>query len=138
MRYHLRVWFLVLMAAGFMNGCVRVYVCVRVTNNTAQKVFVRSTDTEKGGWVLPGRTREVEHHGGALVIKCIDRQEYRYLDISPRECDREYITGNGYTAFYLNLATNMELYLVKPGQRTVDPTVPQPEGFPKVGIRERQ
>ena len=98
--------------------------------------------------LAPGKAKKIGGAGHADLFVTTDTGQYliftniQTLDLGPGyvKAGNYMFFGAGYIFGYVMLETNKCLYAVRPGQNAVDPTIPQPAGYPKMGhaANERQ
>lgn len=132
-----------LCALLLQTGCY-TNLYVNFGNGTGQKIGVKDTHTGQEVQVAPGKFRKVGHSQADLVVTTPDKTRYVFtgVRVADHAMDTRYFPpssrgflGLGSWSFDLNvlLQTNMDLYVLLPGKKTVDASVPQPEGYPKAG-----
>jgi hypothetical protein len=125
------------------SGC-RISMAVNFGNGTASKVSVTSSETGKPIEIRPGGFKKFSHSSGNLIVKTDTNQRFKFADVAPFRVDPKYTEAHGNIFGFSSvtmtvlLETNMELYVVMPGKKAVDPTVAQPSGYPKAGEKEAQ
>jgi hypothetical protein len=121
-----------------MTGCYTTLV-VNFGNGTSGKVSVKSAYTQQQIEVAPNQFKKLPHSSGSLTVTSETSGKFTFTNVAPFDIDRKYqrvhqnIFGPNSVTLTVKLETNMELYVVMPGRTAVDPTAPQPEGYPKVG-----
>jgi hypothetical protein len=120
-----------------LAGCYTVSK-VNFGNGTAQRIRVMSSQTGQEIDVPPGKFKKLPHAAGDLTVTMQTNELFRFAGISPPELDDYLVKGNslfgpGRITLSVILETNMQLYVLKPGKKAVDPGVPQPDGYPKAG-----
>jgi hypothetical protein len=131
------------LALLFQTGC---YTNLRVNfgNGTGQKIGVKDTQTGQEVQIAPGKFRKIGHSQADLVVTTPDRTRYVFtgVRVADHAMDTRYFPpssrgflGLGSWSFDLNvlLQTNMDLYVLLPGKKMVDASVPQPDSYPKAG-----
>ncbi len=127
----------------FQTGCY-TNLRVNVGNGTGQKIGVRGTQTGQEVAIAPGKFGKLSHSQADLVVTTPDKTRYVFtgVRVADQAMDTRYFppSGRGFLglgtwSFDLNvlLQTNMDLYVLLPGQKAVDASVPQPDGYPKSG-----
>jgi hypothetical protein len=127
----------------FLTGCY-TNLHVNFGNGTGQKIGVKDTQTGQEVQIAQGKFRKVGHDQADLIVTTPDKTRYLFagVKVADRAMDTRYFPpssrgflGLGSWTFDLNvlLQTNMDLYALLPGKKTVDASVPQPNGYPKAG-----
>lgn len=119
--------------------CTNLYV--NFGNGTGQKISVKDTQTGQEVQIAPGKFRRVSHDQADLIVTTPDKTRYQFAGVKvvDRAIDQKYYAHNsgffGTWRIDLNvlLQTNMDLYVLLPGKKAIDESVPQPEGYPKAG-----
>lgn len=120
------------------SGC-RTNMAVNFRNGTSSKVWVSSMQSGKEIEVAPSRSSRLPHSSGDIVVKTENKQRFRFSDISAFHVDPKYrethgsLFGFSSVAFTVLLQTNMHLYVLMPGKKTVDENTEQPKGYPRAG-----
>lgn len=130
----------VVLALLFQTGC---YTNLRVNfgNGTGQKIAVRDTQTGQEVQIAPGKFRKVSHDQADLIVTTPDKTRYQFsgVKVVDRAIDQKYyahdsgLFGTWHIDLNVLLQTNVDLSVLLPGKKTVDASVPQPEGYPKAG-----
>jgi hypothetical protein len=100
---------------------------------------VKSSHTGQEINVPPGKFRKLPHSTGDLIVTTQTNGQFKFSWVEQFDLDdhylvkRESIFGPGYVTLNVMLETNMQLYVVMPGEKTVDEKVQQPNGYPKIG-----
>lgn len=127
--------------AMLMTGCYTRSI-VNFGNGTDTAVKVRSSQTTEEIEVKPGAFKNLPHAVGDLTVRISSDGQFKFFDVEPPALDvtgggylskRTYFCGPGEITLRVKLETNMQLYTLMPSKRGVDPSVKQPEGYPKVG-----
>jgi hypothetical protein len=127
--------------AVLTTGCYTLSA-VRFGNKTGSKVRVKSSQTGQEIEVAPGRFKKLPHAAGDLIVTTTVGEKFKFPSIEPPRIDtsdsnyldkRNGLFGQGYITLGLVLETNMELYALMPGKKSVDSEIPQPKGYPKAG-----
>ena len=78
---------------------------------------------------------------GDLVVTTETNGVLQFARVAPFDVDRKY-HGTRHSCFGPNsvtlnvlIETNLQLYVVMPGEKSVDAQVDQPKGYPKIGER---
>jgi hypothetical protein len=123
--------------AFVVTGC---YTLSKVDfgNGIATAVKVKSSQTGQEINVPPGEFRKLPHATGDLIVTTQTNGQFKFSGVEPPVLDdylvkRKSIFGPGYVTLNVRLETNMQLYVVMPGEKTVDEKVQQPNGYPKIG-----
>jgi len=127
----------------FQTGCY-TNLYVNFGNGTGQKISVRDTQTGQEVQITSGKFQKIGHGHADLVVTTPDKTRYMFTGVRVADpaMDTRYFPpssrgflGLGSWSFDLNvlLQTNMDLYVLLPGKKTVDASVPQPDGYPKAG-----
>jgi len=117
-------------------GCY-TKLAVNFGNRTPSKVFVKSTKTGEEVEIASDRFKELPHSVGDLIVTTSSKEKFRFEDVSPMDVDQKYVSkrtsifGPGYVTLNVSLETNMHLYVLIPGNHTVDAKVEQPKGYRK-------
>jgi hypothetical protein len=120
------------------SGCYTT-VAVNFGNGTPAKVRVQSAQTGQETEVAPDKFKRLRHSSGALVVTTQVNEKFKFQQVSPFDVDRKYHTignsifGPNSVTLNLRLETNMQVYVVMPGKKSVDERVAQPKGYPKAG-----
>jgi len=131
------------LALLLQTGCY-TNLYVNFGNGTGQKIYVKDTQTGQEVQIGPGKFRKLSHSQADLVVTTPDNTRYQFSGIKvadPAMDTRYFPSGNrgflglGSWSFDLKvlLQTNMDLYVLLPGKKSVDGSVPQPAGYPKTG-----
>jgi hypothetical protein len=136
-----RTFFVPLFCASLVFVTTGCYTLLRVdfVNETATAVKVRSSHTGQEISVPSGKLRRLPHAVGDLTITTQTNGQYKFSGVAPFDVDDDYLVkrgslfGPGYVTLTVRLETNMLLYAVVPGKKTVDHRIHQPNGYPKVG-----
>jgi hypothetical protein len=124
-----------------MTGCYTTAV-VNFGNGTSTAVKVKSSQTGQELNVKPGRFQKLPHAVGDIIVTTQTDGKLKFSGVEPPAMDsiapnylikRKSLLGAGSVTLNVLLQTNMNLYALLPGKRTVDTSVPQPEGYPKAG-----
>ena len=92
--------------------------------------------------IATGRFRKIGHGHADLIVTTPDNTRYLYSGVRVADpgMDTRYFPPStrsvfGSWSFDVNvlLQTNMDLYVLLPGKKTVDTSTPQPDGYPKTG-----
>lgn len=132
------VWGLALLFLA--PGC-RTDLAVNFGNGTPSTVWVASSQTGKEAEIPAGQFKKLPHSSGDLILRTTGNKKLTFRDVAPFHVDKKYLGGRdnivGVDSVVLTVLveTNMQLYVVMPGKKTVDPNVAQPKGYPKVGER---
>jgi hypothetical protein len=128
------------LALLFQTGC---YTNLRVSfgNGTGQKIGVKDTQTGQEVQIAPGKFRKVSHDQADLIVTTPDKTRYQFAGVKVVDSamDQKYyghnsgLFGTWHIDLNILLQTNMNLYVLLPGKKTVDASIPQPEGYPKSG-----
>ena len=128
------------LALLFQTGC---YTNLRVSfgNGTGQKIAVKDAQTGQEVQIAPGKFREGWSQPGRPHCNDARQNALRIHrgQIAHPAMDQKYYDPKkgvlGAWSFDLNvlLQTNMDLYVLLPGKKTVDANVPQPNGYPRPG-----
>lgn len=125
------------------TGC-STNLYVNFGNDTGHKISVKDTQTGQEVQIAPGEFRKVGHSQADLVVTTPEKKQYVFTGVRVADpaMDTRYFPqsssgflGLGSWSFDLNvlLQTNMNLYVLLPGKKAVDASVPQPDGYPKAG-----
>lgn len=117
---------------------------LRFGNGTASEIKVKSSQTGQEIKVAPGRFKKLPHAAGDIVVTTKTGEKFKFAGIEPPRVDIDSsgtnyldkgssLFGPGYISLGLKLDTNMELYALMPGKKSVDTKIPQPSGYPKRG-----
>ena len=131
-----------LCALLLQTGCY-TNAYVNFGNGTGRNISVKETQTGQELQVAPGKFRKIGHGRADLIVTTPDKARYVFsgVRVADTTMDPRYYGhgpnyfGIGTWSSYLNvlLQTNMDLYVLLPGKKTVDASVAQPEGYPKAG-----
>jgi hypothetical protein len=121
--------------------CTNLYV--NFGNDTGQKITVTDTQTGQEVQIASGKFRKVSHDQADLIVTVPDKTRYLFsgVKVVDRAIDQRYYDrstrpfGTWHIDLNVLLQTNMELYVLLPGKKTVDASVPQPDGYPKAGMK---
>jgi hypothetical protein len=122
---------------AFGAGC-RTNMAVNFINGTSSKVWVTSLQSEMEIEIAPSQFRRLLHNSGDIVVRTEDEQ-FRFSDISAFYVDPQYREARGslfgFSSVTLTvlLETNMHIYVLMPGVKTLDENTGQPDGYPKSG-----
>jgi len=122
------------------NGC-RINMAVNFGNGTGSKVWVMSSETGKQVEIRPNQFKKISHASGDLLVETDIQQRFKFAAVSPFRVDQKYTEAHGnifgFSSVTLSvlLETNMQLYVVLPGKKNVNPKVDQPKGYPKAGSK---
>jgi hypothetical protein len=134
-------WCISLILCG--TGCYTLST-LNVRNGTSSKLKVKSSQTGEEIEIAPGNSGKLPHAAGDIVVSTESDGQFRFPAIDPPALDAagskylkksKSIFGPGYLTLNLLLTTNMQLYALAPGTKTLDPNVEQPSGYPKFGER---
>jgi hypothetical protein len=120
------------------SGCYTT-VTVNFGNGTSAKVRVQSSQTGQEIEVAPDKLKKLPHSSGDLIVTTEANEKFKFQEVAPFGVDRKYHTighnifGPNSVALNVRLETNMQVYVVMPGKKTVDRNVAQPKGYPKTG-----
>jgi hypothetical protein len=119
-----------------ITGCYSKKV-VNFGNGTDSKIRVVSLNSGKEVEIAPSRFKNLPHGDGNLWVKTESDKQILFTDISFWNLPRPYYQGHGriygrLIIYTVRLEPDMQLYLAKPGARTVDKSM-QPAGYPKAG-----
>jgi hypothetical protein len=123
---------------AFANGC-QTNMAVNFKNATSSKVWVSSLQSGREIEIAPSRFRRLPHSSGDIVVKTENREQFRFSAISAFHVDPKYREARGslfgFSSVTLTvlLETNMHLYVLVPGVKTLDENTVQPNGYPKPG-----
>jgi len=117
---------------------------LRFGNGTAADVKVKSSQTGQEIEIAPGRFKKLPHAAGDIIVTTKAGEKFKFTSIEPPRVDtdstgtnyldkRSSLFGPGYITLGLKLGTNMELFALMPGKKSVDTKIPQPSGYPKRG-----
>jgi len=124
----------------FQTGCY-TNLYVNFGNGTGQKIGVRDVQTGQEVQIAPGKFRKVSHDQADLIVTMPDKTHYQFTGVKvmdPAMDQKYYVHNSGLLGTWhidLNvlLQTNMNLYVLLPGKKTVDESISQPAGYPKTG-----
>lgn len=113
-------------------------------NGTGRKISVKDVQTGQEVQIAPGKFQKIGHGQADLIVTTSDKTRYVFTGVRVADpaMDTRYFPpssrgflGLGSWSFNINvlLQTNMNLYVLLPGKKAVDASVPQPEGYPKAG-----
>lgn len=133
------------LALLIQTGCY-TNLYVNFGNATGQKIGVRDVQTGQEVQIAPGKFRKISHSQADLVVTTPDKTRYVFsgVKVADPAMDTRYfppsnrgIFGLGTWSFDINvlLQTNMDHYVLLPGKKAVDESVPQPAGYPKAGVK---
>lgn len=120
------------------TGCYTT-VAVNFGNGTTTKVRVQSSETGQEIEVAPHRFKKLPHSSGDLIVATETAGKLKFQRVAPFDVDRKYHTighsvfGPNSVTLNVKLETNMQLYVVMPGNKSVDAKIEQPKGYPKTG-----
>ena len=111
---------------------------VNFGNGYVSVVNVKSSQTGQEITVPPRKFRKLPHASGDLIVTTQTGGQFKFSDIEPPFLDKylvkkESVFGPGYVTLNTMLETNMQLYVLRPGEKAVNTKVQQPFGYPKVG-----
>ena len=120
-----------------VTGCYTLSQ-VNFGNGSATTVKVKSSQTGQEINVPPGKFRKLPHATGSLIVTTQTNGQFKFSCVEPPVLDdylvkRESLFGPGYITLNVILETNMQLYVLMPGEKIVSEKVQQPNGYPKVG-----
>ena len=129
----------------FLTGCY-TNLYVNFGNGTGQKIGVRDVQTGQEVQIAPGKFRKISHAQADIVVTTPDKTRYVFsgVKVADPAMDTKYfppsnrgIFGLGTWSFDINvlLQTNMDVYVLLPGKKAVDESVPQPAGYPKAATK---
>lgn len=129
-----------LCALLLQTGCY-TNLYVKFGNGTSRKISVKDVQTGQEVQIAPGKFQKIGHGKADLVVTTFDNTRYVFTGVKVADpaMDQKYYDPQkgvfGAWSFDLNvlLQTNMDLYVLLPGKKTVDASVPQPDGYPKAG-----
>ena len=116
-------------------------MAVNVGNATNGKIRVKSAYTGREIEIAPAHFKKLPHTSGDLLVTTESNAKLKFPNVAPAEVGRNFWGGGdnivGADSIVLNvlLQTNMHLYALLPGKKTVDENVEQPKGYPKVGVK---
>jgi len=125
------------------TGCYTT-ISVNFGNGTPSRIMVRSMENGREATVPPGKFRKIPNGSGDLVVTREAGQSYRFPRVAPFDVDRKYqavghsIFGPNSVTLKALLQTNMELYVLMPDEKSVNPSAQQPSGYPKRGEKTSQ
>jgi len=133
------------LALLFQTGCY-TNLYVNLGNGTGQKISIKDTQTGQEAQIAPGKFRKISHAQADLVVTTPDKTHYVFSGVKVVDpaMDTRYFPpssrgflGLGTWHFDLSvlLQTNMDVYVLLPGKKAVDQSVPQPAGYPKAGVK---
>lgn len=132
-----------LCALLLQTGCY-TNLYVNFGNGTGQKISVKDMQTGQEAQIAPGKFRKISHGQADLVVTMPDETSYVFsgVKVADPAMDARYfppsskgVFGLGSWSFDLSvlLQSNLDLYVLLPGKKLVDESVPQPVGYPKAG-----
>lgn len=125
-----------LLAGG--SGC-RINMAVNFKNGTSSKVWISSLQSGKEIEIAPSHFRRLPHSSGDIIVKTESNEQLRFSAISAFHVDPKYREARGslfgFSSVTLTvlLETNMHLYVLVPGVKTLKGNTAQPNGYPKTG-----
>lgn len=123
---------------GLLTGCYTT-LYVNFGNATNDKIWAQRANTREFIEVRVGQFKKFPHSGGDLVVKTGFNSAFKFESISPAYIGSPYrggrdnIVGPDSIVLNLLLQTNMQIYVLLPGQKTIDEKIEQPKGYPKRG-----
>lgn len=132
---------LLLCALFLQTGCY-TNLYVNFGNGTAGRIWVRDVQTGQEVQIDSGKFRKIGHGHADVVVTTSNKTRYVFTGVSVADpaMDTRYFPPSSKSIFgswsfdiTVLLQTNMDLYVLLPGERTVDAAVPQPHGYPKNG-----
>ncbi len=131
-----------LLCASLAFAVAGCYTVSRVNfgNGTGQPITVTSAQTGQEIHVPPGKFKELPHAAGDLTVRTQTNGTFRFPEVSPPRLDAYLVKGHslfgaGHVTLSVVLKTNMQLYVLMPLKGVDRASVPQPEGYPRVGTR---
>jgi hypothetical protein len=128
-----------LLCASLVFAVTGCYTLSKVNfgNGTATAVKVKSSQTGQEINVPPGKFKELPHATGDLIVTTQTNGQFKFSGVEPPVLDdylvkRKSFFGPGHITLNLRIETNMQLYVVMPGEKTVDEKAQQPAGYPKI------
>jgi hypothetical protein len=129
-----------LCALLLQTGCV-TNLYVNFGNGTGQTISVKDTQTGQEVQIAPSKFRKVSHDQADLIVTTPDKTRYLFsgVKVVDQAIDQRYydhstgLFGTWHIDLNVLLQTNMDLYVLLPGMKAVDASVPQPDGYPKGG-----
>ena len=124
-----------------MTGCYTLAV-VNFGNGTTARVRVMSSQTGEEIEIKPGAFKKLPHSTGDLIVEVHSRGQFKFTGVEPPALDitdASYLAkqaspfGPGKITLRVRLETNMQLYALMPGKKTVDSKIEQPDSYPKSG-----
>jgi hypothetical protein len=111
---------------------------VNFGNGTATTIKVKSSQTGQEITVPPGKFGKLPHAIGDLIVTTQTNGQFKFSGVEPPVLDdflvkQESFFGPGYFTLNMILETNMQLYVLMPGEKAVAKNVQQPNGYPKIG-----
>jgi hypothetical protein len=125
----------------FLGASCQTYMSVHVENCSPGTVTVRSLQTGHEIWVKTNRFGRLSHSIGDIIVKTEAGESFRFpnvvvaaIEMDPRFYDiHDHLFRTDRVDLNLLLQTNMQLYVLLPGKKTVDEKLVQPKGYPKAG-----
>jgi hypothetical protein len=125
-----------------VTGCY-AKLSLRFGNGTDGRISVESARTGQQVEIRPKRFKKFPYSSGDLFVMTQTNGQFQFANVSllgydmdPNYLDRRgSIFGPACVTLTVLLETNMELYVLVPGKRRLDPGAPQPTGYPKTGQR---
>jgi hypothetical protein len=121
-----------------LTGCYTLSQ-VNFGNGTGASFKVKTSQTGQEINIPAGSFRKLPHAIGNLIVTTQKNGQFKFSDVVPLDLDDSYLVkrtspfGPGYVTLNIMLKTNMDLYVLLPGKKTVDMSIPQPNGYPKTG-----
>jgi hypothetical protein len=142
MRTVLRLGPLCLALMVLVTGCY-TELALNIRNGTSGKVLVKSAYTGQDISIERGRAKRLPHSSGDILVTTKTAGSFRFHDVSLLAHDipdrflqkGSSIFGPGYLTLNVLLATNMDIYVLMPGQKTSAAPGEQPRGYPIRGER---